>query len=646
MGTSELAGFSRSAPSFWLIWSYIVRATFTSSEVTTPATTVTGDDYFSAKSNRRETNMNEIDWSTSDGQTGTWTLKKGFPDSGKPYSMVKMGAYLKHVEYRVVNKTTMKLAWNANAEGLPVSSGGTSCVSDLSWTFDMCKSCECTLPSGAKGLISSTFLHKMVLPAAADCGPFFVKYDKAFREYMAGLRATMLSLKATCCNPWDSNIASAISGKTNDDCVKTGGRVPNYGVPLLNGNAALTPSEGNVDSQSGSTVGLCPAIKADSRKDYVCGGASTPPAAPTSGGSSSVSFNLIHTGHSDITANHKSKLELSCVKHAWVMKTLLGAGIHAVHGKAEWNALTDKGWLNWMTDRPRFATMIICAEGPDDGSDSDIGSGYYPDAAREAFAMLMGQHYFTPRVTEVSTSATGKYVEFEIGCGGYDLELAQYYSGLHAYDYGKVARPGWMDRSMEPKDPAGDALKVNGKFKIGAVKMDGGKSDWGGGLDSQIATGLNYRRRRDNTPGWLPSWRDTRSGNWGKYRPDMGGTSRTCCPPKGIAQEWNPLDMFSAVPESGDWRSTPDALAVPCFRGLFGETQSCRSKLYLHISTCDSCDCTNDVGHNVLVNVDTRHFLDTDNVACKPWFSQVDAAIRSYIAAIRKQVVNDKVDSC
>ena len=75
--------------------------------------------------------------------------------------------------------------------------------------------------------------------------------------------------------------------------------------------------------------------------------------------------------------------------------------------------------------------------------------------------------------------------------------------------------------------------------------------------------------------------------------------------------------------------------------------QSCRSKLYLHISTCNTCNCVNANGNvsprlhrdvrqdlvrgttvlsncslcsqNVLVNVDTRHGLETSNVACKPW---------------------------
>jgi hypothetical protein len=87
-------------------------------------------------------------------------------------------------------------------------------------------------------------------------------------------------------------------------------------------------------------------------------------------------------------------------------------------------------------------------------------------------------------------------------------------------------------------------------------------------------------------------------------------------------------------------------MATPCFRGLYGETQSCRSKLYLHISECNGCNCLDANSNKVLVNVEIMHGLDTDNAACKPWFAQVDAAIRSYISAVRGIVNKAKADEC
>jgi hypothetical protein len=637
MGVSQLQGIENSGVNFWQIWCSVIRASFDATEVTSPASTVGSDDsYFKSNSNRREANMNEIDLDTADGQVTQWTLAAGF-GSGTTLAagkMVATGAYLKGVEYRVVNKNSMQVSWNSGA-----------CRSELTWTFQMCKGCECVIPDGTKGIISSGLSHGIVANDGT-CAAFFVKFDKMFREYMAGVRAGLLSVKATCCNPWDSDIVSAISGKTVADCTLHA-NTPNYGNPVLNGNAALMSGWGNVDTLSGSTFSLCPAILADGRKEFVCGGANTPTPAPTSGGSSGVSFPLIHSDHSDVTASYKSKLHLSCTRHVVVHPQLL-EGEWRIKG---WTPLADKGWLNWMSDRPRFGGKIICAEGPSDGADSGIedytGSGNYPDAAREAFALAMGGHYFSPNVAEVSTSTSGKYVEFELGCGGNTLELEQYYSGKDSQNYGQVT---WWKAAegTTRKDPDGN--DVTGK--IGSIKMDGGEMELPGSqwadAPTLIEAGLLFRRRRNNTPGFLPVWQGCRSsnGNFGKYRPDLGGTSSTCCPPKGLLQyAWT--DLYHQVPEAGDWRMQPEGLAVPCFRGMFGETQSCRSKLYLHISTCDTCNCVNADGtKKVLVNVDTRHGLVTANAACKLWFSQVDAGIRSYIGALRKLVISDKLENC
>jgi hypothetical protein len=598
LGIAALEGFFQSfQPNFFLIWSAVLRSTFDSSELTA-AGDIT-DDYFGGDTGRRTTGMRTI------ASTPNWRMQEIVNTRhnimAPSKKMFATAAYIKDLEYRVVDTNTFQLH--------KTMSDNTVCKTQISWVFDVCKSCECTMPNGAKGVIRNSVNHTMVSGSSnhSDCGKFYQKYDKAIREYMAGLRAPMLAIKQTCCTTWDSDIASAIADKSLDDC------------NMLTSNKSTLAQDAN-------HVGLCRAIRADLMKPAVCDSSQNPTPAPTSG-SSSVSFEL-HGDHDHVTADYASRFELNCTTHAWLHYKLLG------EKKSVWDGLTDKGWLDWLSDKPRYASKIICAEGTYGGT--TYGSDY-PDAAREAFAMTMGQHYFTPHVTQ--TASTDNYLEFELGCGGYDLVLDKYYTENWGMDY----------TGIDAKDPDGNDVKG----KLASIKMDGGWSDWTdkGWPDTQskINTGLNYRRRWFPTadqPGYIPSDHSNqgKSGNWGYYRPANSGTSSTCCPPKGL-MTIEDSRAFVAVPQQGDWRAYPDERAVPCFRGFYGETQTCRSKLYLHISTCDGCACQRN-GAISLVNVGTSHGLVTDNDACKPWFSMVDAGVRTYIASIREEVSKKKVCEC
>jgi hypothetical protein len=648
------------APGFSDMWSVILRNTFETGS-SDGQLTPTGewndkknDPFFSTTGTRASFQQNGIRASHADFQH--WQLDALlFTYGGGLQTFINKAAFIRGVEYRVKDTSTLQLIWNAGA-----------CKSELSWVFDVCKKCECTMSNGQKGLIENTVSHTMdsTSTGGAACSDFFVRYDKAFREYMATMRAAILSIKNVCCTSdnWSSNVVSAISGKTySPQCHHPARTVHDiqFKEPYLSGTTAVVPPNNHAggDAMSSASVGLCPVMLQNDNKGNFCQSQHMP--APTGSTSSATpSFDLIHSGHSDKTLDHADKFDLTCIKHAYVFGPTL-TSTNPSNMRAAWKSLDFEGeWIQWLTDRARFGGMVICSEGPTDGSTSDIGGSHYPDAARMAFALNMGQRYFSPHVvkgatsTKTTSNGVSKTVEFEIGCGG----LAAGAQSLDVYmtDKSNSVLTGYAGNT-DARDPDGNLVAG----KPGAIKFDGGKSPLAGAPCSQSGNcdpsaaknteGLAYRRRRGNTPGWIPTWHDSvgmrnSQGNWGEYRPKLGGTSSTCCPPKALPAQPD-QKMLEKVPESGDWRGMPWDLATPCFRGIYGETQSCRSKLYLHISECDDCTCVQN-GNRVLVNVGISHGLITSKAACKPWFTQADAAIRAYIAVIREDVVKQKLASC
>jgi len=119
-------------------------------------------------------------------------------------------------------------------------------------------------------------------------------------------------------------------------------------------------------------------------------------------------------------------------------------------------------------------------------------------------------------------------------------------------------------------------------------------------------------------------------------------TSNTCCPPERFSPQppssGNPTQRV-AVERRSD--------IIACDRGLFGETQACKSKLSMKVLRCKSCSCQKN-GELNWVDISTIHNLaeNTASPGCHPWFSQVDAGLRSMLSDLRALVTAAKLEDC
>ena len=88
-------------------------------------------------------------------------------------------------------------------------------------------------------------------------------------------------------------------------------------------------------------------------------------------------------------------------------------------------------------------------------------------------------------------------------------------------------------------------------------------------------------------------------------------------------------------------------MAHACYRGLYGETRSCKADLQIQILECDGCGCKSADGKKKeYVRILTRHELKTDVEGCKPWFTLADSGVRACVSDLRKKVISKKLAAC
>jgi hypothetical protein len=172
-----------------------------------------------------------------------------------------------------------------------------------------------------------------------------------------------------------------------------------------------------------------------------------------------------------------------------------------------------------------------------------------------------------------------------------------------------------------------------------------------------------YHSRLSAYPTWIPTtaednkvWENGgRKGNGGKppydpkkkymkyggYKTPIG--AGTYLNEYGTGEKWH----GKALSEAADSKY--------CYRGLFGETDSCTSKFHVKIFTCKGCSCNcrtvNGKKFCQLVKVSTSHNLEFDpkegkKPGCMPWFNMVDSSMRGLIGAVREEANNEKLAQC
>ena len=173
------------------------------------------------------------------------------------------------------------------------------------------------------------------------------------------------------------------------------------------------------------------------------------------------------------------------------------------------------------------------------------------------------------------------------------------------------------------------------------------------------ATGNNWHRNKihwDAKALNVPAWKDTKSPvcpnmRSGKYRPNLSSKTNTCCPKKGLPGRQGNFapnrGTYQGVPKPTDWRATFSQMADPCYRGIYGETKTCKSNLELRVLECAGCKCKASNGKDFQsIVVTIKHNLLTDVPGCMPWFTLVDSGTRAFISSIRKDIVNEKLKQC
>ena len=168
---------------------------------------------------------------------------------------------------------------------------------------------------------------------------------------------------------------------------------------------------------------------------------------------------------------------------------------------------------------------------------------------------------------------------------------------------------------------------------------------------------------------------------------EYSGKSNTCCPPSDVLKipesvidnrvirtfhnkNYQHATRGNDVKLKRDQR-TMDLLkssltagkdAKMCYRGLYGETKSCSSTFAVQILVCKGCHCSPydcqtidgvKVCSHKLVEVKTSHQLDFTKgtkwgitPGCAPWFTLVDAAMRTLIGSRRQKANAEKIEKC
>ena len=319
-----------------------------------------------------------------------------------------------------------------------------------------------------QGSIYNTVKHTFIPQGSSrsGCKDFFTRFDRAFREYMANLRANLLVEKNTCCSsdkwtaPWKKDAIKKGTGPSNTghDIVKTKGCDTHFRWGVM-GNPELKMADPKTN------VGYCPIAKAWDRRKDLCNGEVSKPKRGVAGKRAQRSPGGMFK---DVTSLWIHKMKLSCKKHGWISSALQAvnegktSGVLRIGGPRPLDALQAKKknmsgrpvfskpipkWARFVDDNLSLAVeKIVCQE------DS------YPEAARYAFYAAMQDRYFMPRL-----QVTGKH-SVELSCGTQQSSL-----DIYGQDINYVKS---FDR--HGKD-------VTGTFE--ALKMDGGKCSQTGVLE-------------------------------------------------------------------------------------------------------------------------------------------------------------------
>ena len=119
-------------------------------------------------------------------------------------------AYIRGLTLLVHGRSKMTVEWRPDE-----NSSNTKAVlrASLEWNFKVCPGCDCELPGKKRGLVYAKIKHTILENGAGRQGLiFFAAFDKAFREYIANIRALVIAKKVTCCTAHDQTIEKLAMG--------------------------------------------------------------------------------------------------------------------------------------------------------------------------------------------------------------------------------------------------------------------------------------------------------------------------------------------------------------------------------------------------------------------------------------------------
>ena len=518
-------------------------------------------------------------------------------------------AFIKGLTLKVHSPSKMTVEWAppaalgeaAQGASMGIASASGKFQSTMSWDFRVCPGCNCTLPGNIPGLIYAQVNHTVIANGAGAKGlAFFATFDKAFREYIANVRAIVLAKKVTCCTPHDTEIEAKLKSLKPQ-------RAPPSGLVLdapacTRAMPAHWKSKAAFETATKDGVGTCALYWAKRRAPFQCNSAKFPKintgkvTGKVTGkrggniGEATVTTQKQKKGYpavssewKDVTDTWLDRMTSSCKKFAWVGDFLNpmkqnGISLDKVQRKKNremekpketdnehWNLLafnvTIPKWLRKMDDEGgSYAERIVCTE------DS------YKEEARNAFYPMMSTRFFPPQIKRNSTT-------LEVSCGGEEVELDVYskrvaYNSINdkgggfqpSYEFkdGTVvatnALKKWITKALSPGALPKD---ITGSFE--ALKMDGGKSESSHGVGTnnegdawEASKSLLAQRKKpalrrrapnpfgEGHPIMTADIVTTVADAYGKhqggievgpYRNNLSGKTNTCCPPKGLPAE-------------------------------------------------------------------------------------------------------------
>jgi len=518
------------------------------------------------------------------------------------------------------------------------------CKAALSWHLEICPGCNCPQGLFAQGVELSD------LPAtsgtAPNCSKWFVALDSVFRGYMARLISMISAKKTACCTPPTSGI------KVTDRMTRT----PGLRNPITENPYKLLKTK--YDDVGVSQHGFADLGKLDPfwQKPTVCNSETfnrtmpnrtMPPTPPAAAMPSRRTTLKTPGGYTDVTIKYTAELDYKCEKVSVILDGQNTVWVNAKVAKSTRDGLAKRNinnkWTYAKQESEAFqpipqsvaanlsiklhASKVFCVDptitAASGATREDDSSRAISAAAFRNTWAAMGAHYFPPKL---SVDSTGTVVT--AGCGA-----------------------GHTDATMLAR------LAVE---KIGM------------GNDQKESQNLDRLTNR------------TRTDEWGtKVEPDL--RISTCCPPASVdfVNAYGKIHMGIHYPASSDGITYPNsdgstypgtrvpgaiflnptpgmssnqwdraeprgANSMPdrmCFRTLFGDTRSCTSKMTVRFWACDSCSAKN--CRHGYVKTHFSHSMDEHQPnGCAPWFSMVDASMRSLMGLVREKALNDFLSKC